>query len=255
MLRYHEVPPPASLAPFVRCFWTLRGAGAAPPERILPDGSLELVFHLGDPFRQDGEPQPGAMVIGRLDVPTIVQPGRRTDVFGIRFHAGGAAPFFRLPISELRDSIVPAGDLLAGAAAFLEPSTTVARIESATQLLLRRLTPGPRTRAVSAAVWSLRRSNGDVRIRALASDLGMSERTLERHFEAGVGLLPKTFARLMRFQAYVADPSRDAGYSDDSHLTRDFHQFAGITPARFAAEQHALCDSFVGNVQAATAGD
>jgi hypothetical protein len=43
----------------------------------------------------------------------------------------------------------------------------------------------------------------------------------------------------------LADPRQDHGYFDEAHLIHEFHAFAGVTPARFAAEQHALSDAFL----------
>jgi AraC-like DNA-binding protein len=247
VLTYRELPPPARLAPYVRCFWTLEGRSPAAPERILPDGSFELVFHLGDPFRQDGIAQPRALLIGQLQRPTLVQPPEQPRVLGVRFHAGGAAPFFRLPMHELRDVIVPAADFLPGVERVLDEGLGEG-LDGIARMLLRRLSPPAHEGLVRAAASLLRR-RPSLRIRALAEHLGVSERTLQRRFEACTGLLPKTYARLMRFQSFVAAPDGDAGYVDDAHLARDFHDFAGITPARFLREQHAICDNFVGNVQ------
>jgi len=249
VLTYRELPPPAPLAPYVRCIWTLEGSSPAAPERILPDGSFELVFHLGDPFRENGLTQSRALLVGQLQRAVLVQPPERPHVLGIRFRPGGAAPFFRLPMSELRDQIVPAGDLLPDLDRVFDEG-----VPGITRILLRRLSPPLHDRLVRTAASQLRR-RPSLRIGTLAAELGVSERTLQRSFESCTGLLPKTFARLMRFQSYVAAPERDAGYVDDAHLARDFHDFAGITPARFFREQHDICDNFVGNVQEPRAAD
>jgi methylphosphotriester-DNA--protein-cysteine methyltransferase len=116
-------------------------------------------------------------------------------------------------------------------------------------VLLKRRTVPRQWSAVSAAVEIIESRKGNVRIGALAKHVGISERTLQRSFEDSVGILPKTFARLTRFQAHLAAPEADTGYADASHLTRDFHEFAGVTPARYERERHALRDNFAGNVQ------
>ena len=234
---YRELPPPPALAPFVRCFWTLQGRMPPVQERIVPDGCFELVFHRGEPFRQNGELQQHALLIGEVRRPTIVQPSSDCDVFGVRFRPGGAAAFFRFPMSEVRDAILPAGEVLR-----LDERSIV-------DVLLKRRTPPRQWRAVAAAIEVIERRKGNVRVGALAKHIGISERTLQRSFEDTVGVLPKTFARLTRFQAHLADPDADAGYVDASHLTRDYHEFAGVTPARYERERHELRDHFAGNVQ------
>jgi AraC-like DNA-binding protein len=234
---YREFPPTPELAPFVRCFWTLRGELPPVEERIVPDGCFELVFHRGEPFRQNGEVQQHALLIGEVRRPTIVQPSAKSDVFGVRFRPGGAAAFFRFPMSEVRDAILPAGEVLR-----LDERSVV-------DVLLERRTVPRQWRAVSAAIHIIEKKKGNVRIGALAKHIGVSERTLQRSFEDAVGILPKTFARLTRFQAHLAAPEADAGYVDASHLIRDFHEFAGVTPARYERERHELRDNFAGNVQ------
>jgi len=98
-MRYSEHRPAASLQPFVRCYWTLYGmAASAPPERILPDGSLDIVFHLGEPFMRDGIPQPAAMIVGEIRRPVVVHPRGVAEVFGVRFRLGGASAFIRMPM-------------------------------------------------------------------------------------------------------------------------------------------------------------
>jgi AraC-like DNA-binding protein len=236
-LEYRELPPPPALAPFVRCFWTLTGNLPQVDERIVPDGCFELVFHRGEPFRQNGELQKQALLIGEVRRPTVLTPSRNCDVVGVRFRPGGAAAFFRFAMSEVRDAILPADEVLCFDGHGL------------VELLVKRRTPPRQWRSVAAAVEIIEARRGNVRIGALAKHIGISERTLQRSFEDAVGVLPKTFARLTRFQAHLAAPDGDAGYVDASHLTRDYHEFAGVTPAAYEREQHALRDNFAGNVQ------
>lgn len=76
---------------------------------------------------------------------------------------------------------------------------------------------------------------------------GWSQRHFRRRFAAEVGLPPKDYGSLLRFSAALTamttrpwhDPSALAaefGYYDQSHLTRDFHRFAGTSPAAYSAE-------------------
>ena len=55
-MRYREFTPTVSLRSFVECFWTLEGDGSPgpSPERILPDGCIELILNFGDRFLQHG---------------------------------------------------------------------------------------------------------------------------------------------------------------------------------------------------------
>ena len=84
-------------------------------------------------------------------------------------------------------------------------------------------------------------------IAQLATEVGWSHRHLIARFKEQVGLRPKTAARLVRFQGVLGRLeagrgldwgllARAAGYADQAHLVREFHQFTGTTPTEFAAQ-------------------
>lgn len=78
----------------------------------------------------------------------------------------------------------------------------------------------------------------------VARTVGVSERHLRRAFRATVGLTPKTYARIARFQRALsmsrahagswADIARVAGYFDQSHLSAEFRELALVAPASLA---------------------
>lgn len=85
---------------------------------------------------------------------------------------------------------------------------------------------------------------GNIRIHALADDLHYSERHMSRIFQDSMGITPKTFARIVRFQNVIDsilhqpmlslyDYLAELGYSDQSHFQREFKEYTGITPRRF----------------------
>jgi AraC-like DNA-binding protein len=82
---------------------------------------------------------------------------------------------------------------------------------------------------------------GHVPIGSLSTELGWSRRRLAARFKEDVGLVPKVFARVMRFHRAVemlkagrsprlSDVALDCGYYDQAHFDRDFRVFAGVTP-------------------------
>ena len=111
-MRYEEHPPPASVAPFVACLWTLTGeARAVAFELILPDGRPELVVHRGDPFRQKlasgaTRRQPRRLVVGQMAGGVAMAPGRRVETVGVRFTPAGLAPLCPFPQARLANRIV-----------------------------------------------------------------------------------------------------------------------------------------------------
>jgi hypothetical protein len=101
---YAEHRPSPILRPFIECIWTLCGtleSAPAQPERILPDGCMELVFHRGAPFERAGERQAAAFIVGQMVEPAFVTMSRQVEVLGIRFQPGGAYAFFNTSMREL----------------------------------------------------------------------------------------------------------------------------------------------------------
>jgi AraC-like DNA-binding protein len=293
VLEYREFRPRPPVARFVECFWTLTGPApaSAPPERILPDGCMELVLNCAAPFRRylargAFEQQPLRMLVGQMDHYIQIQPTGRVDILGIRFHPAGARAFLPMPMCELAGHTFPLGEIAREldhelAAALDGPAASrIARVEA---LFARRLTAAASPdSAVEAAVNHLLRGDHTLTVDSLAAAAALSPRQLERRFLDSVGLGPKRLARILRFQrvfraissepaptssGYAFDDSApsapgapsaaapnlqsrdrgdrvtvadrpnwaavavDCGYYDQAHLIRDFHQFAGQTPA------------------------
>jgi len=113
-MKYSEAQP-ASLAHYVKCFWSLereRPEDVAAKEPILPDGCVEIVFNLGDRFQRfhaDGtiELQPRSIIAGQMRGSVLIGPTGRVRLFGIRFQPAGAGAFFRFPLFEITDRIEP----------------------------------------------------------------------------------------------------------------------------------------------------
>ncbi|MGZ8833050.1 MAG: AraC family transcriptional regulator [Thermoanaerobaculia bacterium] len=266
MFTYREVAPAPALARYVKCFWLLRADWDAPrTERIIPDGSFEMVFHFGDPFAE----QPRAMLMGEIRRPVLLRPSRHADVLGVRFHPGGAAPFLGVPANALSDAILPLREVfpadleeqvrdqasgLGPQASDLRPlseargprpeACCIALIEST---LIRRFVEPRGAGLARAAAARIARHHGALRIREVASSIGTTERSLARAFDASVGMSAKVYSRLLRFHAALRGEAD--GYFDDSHRIRDFREFSGATPTELQRERNAINDAFVGNVQ------
>lgn len=114
-----------------------------------------------------------------------------------------------------------------------------ARVAIVEALLVGRpaLADGGVRRAITI-IHTHRASDGPL-VRRLTTELGVSERQLERRFERVVGLTPMRYAALRRFERaaaalHTADTlgglAIEAGYYDQAHLTREFRRYAGVPP-------------------------
>jgi len=256
---YEESPPSPRLATLVRCYWRLTGdpapADSPPAEPALPDGSPELIFNLGDPFEHvapDGSitRQPQAFLVGQISGPMVVRPTGPVDLVAVRFESHGAA-LLHPNLSAITDRWAPVETLaeqrLHHLAAHLildgDPRRRWALLDSTCAQVVAD-TPPPDAR-VAAAVRAIRQSSGAIALDELSRDLGLAPRSLQRLFGRQVGISPKLLARIVRFQrvfgAWREDPrsmarvAAECGYFDQSHLVRDFRDFAGAPPASFLA--------------------
>jgi len=237
--RYLEVPPPAALRGRAACIWLRAPRGLGRPHRVLPDGCVDLVWH-------DGQVQ-------------LVGPMTRAFTFvgvdeasaGVRLRPG-AARLLGIDADELRDAAIDAHDAWGREGAALEARLAAcedlgeaARALSAA--LARRLDAAPELDpAVRGAVAALEREGA--RVAEVGRDVFLSERQLRRRFLRDVGIAPSAYVRVARLHRLLAQAPRspagttlarlaaEAGYADQSHMTRDFRRYAGQTPARFARD-------------------
>jgi AraC-like DNA-binding protein len=178
------------------------------------------------------------------------EPG--LPVFGVRFRMGVAGTVLGVPAGEFLDEAVPVDDIWgAGVEERVSaggPSALLAEVRA-------RLAPVDRVARAAA----LAMARPDARVDAL--DLGVSERQLRRRFVDAVGYAPKTLARVLRFQRFLAldgelaERAFAAGYADQAHLTRECRRLSGRTPGELVASGAGAAGERVRFVQAAGALD
>ncbi len=249
--------PAAPLDRYVRALWTWEGFQQPHhKERLLPDGSLQMVVNLREDqtriYDRDHldrfQTHSGALVAGAHSSYFVIDTAEQTSVAGVHFLPGGAFPFLSVPAGELRDQHVSL-DLLWGGRAgelreqLLAASGAEARIAVLERALLARLRgPVERHPAVAWAVGEFERA--PLPVREVTGRIGLSERHFIELFRNQVGLTPKRFCRITRFQSVLrriqggrpiewAEVALDCGYFDQPHFIHDFRQFSGLNPTAY----------------------
>jgi AraC-like DNA-binding protein len=138
------------------------------------------------------------------------------------------------------------------------------------ELLLRRAMASPHYDAISAAASQIIRLSGRVEIAALADCSGLSMRQFQRRFIRRIGMRPKLFARIARFEAALetkarsvtktwTDVAHEFGYHDQMHMIHDFGEFAGETPTETQVQLETVFSEQIRAIRAgemsANAGD
>ncbi len=252
-MEYSELPAPPPLDALVRCFWFLRGEDlGSEPQVVVPDGRLEIILHLANPFSridadQRARVQASALLSGQLTAPIRLCANGATDIVGIRFRTAAARAVLPLPLAELTDRVeslddtVPrlAQSLRAAAASSRTPQTRVDALAEALTRFVQR-TPDPLATAIIRSLDSTQA----MRLSVIADHYGVTARTLERRLRDHAGLPPNVMRRVLRFRRAFrmldqappgtwAQVAAHAGYFDQAHLIRDFRQFAGAAPSEF----------------------
>lgn len=206
---------------------------------VLPTTSAVLGLQFRGRVETEEQVLSPAGVTGLQEGPRTYSYRGPTGSVLVHFTPQGAASL-GVPVDELTNTSVSLEDLIPRARVaealerLQEAADDEARVEVVESVLLQ--LPFARDRAVSLAIERLTRPDGPVLVAAVARELGLSERQLERRFRARVGLTPKRFASLARFERAVtlakgtltlAQVAAAAGYFDQSHLSRDFRRFGG----------------------------
>lgn len=244
-------------------------------EKLLPDGAIELIVDLGETPKKlyAGERSAAAVDFRRAWIAGMqrrwivieAQPG--SSLLVIRFRPGGAYALLGHDAEVLTDSVFTFEDVLGRAAVLLrervlEAPTAAARLAAAVGWLTERLRGAEMHPAVRYLVRRLDRPLG-LRIGDLAEETGFTERHLRGLFSRWIGISPKQYARIRRFQLLLgrvaqgapSDPELQGGpppapdwaelaatfgYADQSHLTHEFQAFAGMTPGAYIAAYRGL---------------
>ena len=252
-LKYVEHAPPKDLAPWVACFWRISGVvgeGATFLHRVLPDGCADLLINI-ERARHAGGMR--ASLIGTMSAAQVVGLQGPVHQLGVRLRPGTVGAFAGIPGDSVLDGAAPISDLpralrlnvaqLADVTSFSEGVALLTDVCRARVATLQ--PPDPLVRHALHQWFDAARPLPTVSV--LTRDVGLSERAFERRFRAQVGLTPVGYRRLARFRSVLrlhAEGMQDwaalaalTGFSDQSHLVRDWRAFTGLTPTEWATTQ------------------
>jgi len=259
LLRTCAPQPP--LCDLVALLWYCEGAVQPhAKERVLPDGSMELVINLReDSLRVYDRNNPlryqnfgHSVVVGTHSQFVVIDTANQASLMGVHFKAGGAFPFFMVPVDELRDVHVSLDELWGASAAelrerLLEVRTSHARFRILEQFLFAQAArPLKRHPAVNFALKDFQTRPPGRSVADVADQTGLSRRHFIQLFSQEVGLTPKVYCRIRRFQEVVrlvgtgrqfewSDVALACGYFDQAHFIHDFRAFSGINPSTYLA--------------------
>lgn len=257
---------PDPLRHLIKSSWQVqeKSAGTTPKTfRTIADGSPGLVFNRAQAaLNRYSKKLPVVFLYGQgTAYAEIVSPGD-LDLMGIYFQPHALRAIFGLDSAEITDSCLDLNDLSArfgyALSERLQYAVTLERqaqiIHEFLFLLLKQNSPKQDPLA-AFAVSKIKENRGQITIRELQRSLHISERSLERKFLQHIGISPKLFLRINRFQNALSqircqdydklsDVAFDNDYADQSHFLRDFKAFTGLAPLQYLKQTRELVDNF-----------
>lgn len=230
--KYQVCPASPPVNSWVHSFWQLTVGQGEYVYRSVPDNCVDLIFNLDE--------SSDAFLVTPFLAPIEFPISGPAKYFGIRFSAPGYQGLIKAPLGEWinPDCHVNAHEMLHPLVieqiqtTLSQGNNFVARSEGVSAALLLHLKHTQLDRRLLRFIHSALNPN--------FSDLGVSPRQLRRISQLHLGLSPKEFARVARFQATLQQmstrtpwPEWPQFYYDQSHFIREFKNFAGTTPANF----------------------
>lgn len=267
-MHYQTFDPHPDLASIINCYWTLEVPATDEPQRqrIIPDGTIELAFILGDDIKRYTNEdefilQPRAMVLGQTIEPFYIEPTGYVNTFAIRFYPYGFANFVKIPIKSLANKETPIEDLFDVKTAqkleqdIIQATDTKQRIEIIDNFLLQTLSePSTVDNIVKTTIDALLSTKGSASIRDILKEDASKRRQLERKFVKQIGISPKQLGKVIRLQSALKMLLNEAGenlthiayqneYYDQAHFIKDFKEFTGISPKEFLGHENMTLSS------------
>jgi AraC-like DNA-binding protein len=268
MYFHHRVPRPP-LDSFVALIWLCRNETRPNAlERVLPTGAAQLIVNLKEDETRLYDPQEplnvittdGTILSGVQSRFQIIDTSEQEYVAGVAFRPGGSAAFLTAPAHETSDADTPL-ELLWGRRRssdlreqLLERGDPDAQLDAMEDALREMLRPAGAHPAVAFALRAFDRAPLTTNIAAVTDAIGMSAKRFIERFKAEVGVSPKHYCRIRRFQRAVTRAHRgqlvdwpqvalECGYYDQAHFIHEFRSFSGLTPtgyqgARTAFQNH-----------------
>lgn len=228
---------------------------------MLPLGAPQLVVNLTEDETRTYEETPrglvcattsGSILTGITTRSQIIDTDEQAYVAGVAFCPGGSVAFSAMPACELTDVDAPL-DAVWGPRAvarlrqrLLEASTLESMLDALEVALREALRPERRHPAVAFALDRFAAPHRMARVSDVTDAIALSPKRFIERFKAEVGVTPKRYCRLLRFQSAVArahrmngqawaDLAAACGYFDQAHFIHDFRDFSGMTPGAYEA--------------------
>lgn len=257
-MKYDILQPSGILSPFVRYYWSLEviNPNTIEPYRVIPHGCIELMFFFGDKYREvkNGNLEgyhPQTIITGQQSSYFDLQATGKVGIFSVFFKPHGAKLFFSLPISELKDRSIALSDIAGRDSGQLEDEimnskNNCQRVNFVEKFLLKKLLEKEYEdfKRINSVVGRIIKTRGELTLEDMSFEACLSSKQLDRKFSRYVGMSPKQYLKIVRFQNVLKtkelNPEMsltslgfECGYYDQAHFIKDFKKITGMTPKSY----------------------
>ena len=231
-------------------------------ERLLPTGTTELVIDISENKRlkqcRSYCNQSGKNLTSLLSGPysefSVIGVAQNSSLIGVHFKPGGSFPFFKLPADEFQNKRVSLEELWGTTAVelherLLSAPTVGECFRLLEQMLLAQaVKPLRLNKAVAHALGEFQRTSCSYMVSDVVAQTGLSKRHFIQLFREQVGLTPKLYCRVRRFQRSLqtlvtqhevnwVDLANACGYFDQAHFINEFRTFSGMNPTSYLKQR------------------
>jgi AraC-like DNA-binding protein len=266
-MKFQTIQPPEILKPFVRYFWSLESDGDPAEQknfRTIADGCPGIIYQHADKgtYHQNGKALPETFLFGQTTKHAEITVSGEFSTVGIYLVPNAIKSIFGFHAGELTDSCMDA-NLLAQkqnldlSEQLANASSVEKKVEILSTFLGSQMNRNNKrnNENMQYALSLIAQSKGIVPLNQLQEELKLSERTFERHFKEYVGISPKLFSRICRFQSSLkqlresdylklSDIAFENNYADQSHFIRSFKEFSGVSPQQYQKQLTEVIENF-----------
>jgi AraC-like DNA-binding protein len=245
------------LQPYIGRIWVFESTSGIPDgdmKTIAPNGKIKLIIQykknlkstMGNIIKDSSENS--VIIIGQSTIPAIIESETEVGTIGIEFKPFAVYKFLNFPLNEITNQVNNLQDVMGNAGynlqqRLMEVATIEAKVRLVEDFLIHQFYSLRKHNPIAEyAVKRIILSNGLIRIDELSDKLGYTKRHVDRIFSEYIGIGPKEFSSIIRFQTFYKKFHSSAdfkaadfydSYYDQSHFIKEFRKFTGYSPGGY----------------------
>lgn len=263
-MRYESFQPSHNLTELVKEYWIFESDDpTVSQQKIIPDGFSEIIIHYGDPYRINlngrWEQQKRMLFSSQISKYFFLENTGKSGMLGIKLYPTAFHELSQLNVSDITDQVIPLDTVISGTESLSkiqnENSSMKQKVELAESWLEKHLTDINPQEKIRTCISQIHENHGMIDIDQMADEVALSIRQLERQFKKVVGLTPKFYCRIIRFN-YIFEVMKEqndswvrtalkSGYFDQSHFIKNFKEFSGEEPSSYGFDEVNLANFFL----------